>query len=165
MKNKISASLLLFCVIIIFTLVSCDPTKKYEKEERSVIDHYLAQNPTLNFELKKSGLYFLDVTVGTGIVPKTSDTVYIKYTGKFLDGTVFDTNVGKSDTLVYPAFEGYLIYGFEEGVSFMKEGGKSLLLLPSSLAYGPSGYGAINGYTPLLFDIELVKVKKGPNAK
>jgi FKBP-type peptidyl-prolyl cis-trans isomerase len=45
----------------------------------------------------------------------------------------------------------------------MKEGGKSTLLIPSELAYGTYGrYPYIQGYTPLLFAIELVKVKAGP---
>ena len=40
----------------------------------------------------------------------------------------------------------------------MKPGGKSTLLIPSKLAYGAMGTYGISGYTPLLFDIELVKV-------
>ena len=59
--------------------------------------------------------------------------------------------------------EGALIYGFDEGITFMKAGGKATLLVPSNLAYGASGNGyGIPGYTPLLFDVELVRVKPGP---
>ena len=64
--------------------------------------------------------------------------------------------------------EGYVIKGFDEGITYMKVGGRSLLLIPSKLAYGTSGYytydasgnySGIPGYTPLLFDITLARVK------
>lgn len=144
------------------TLFSCNPASKYEKAEASQISDYLSLNPNLNFVLKPSGLYYLDVTVGTGRTPINKDTVYIKYTGKFLDGTAFDTNVGKADSLTFPVFQGYLIAGFEEAISYMKAGGKAMVIVPSGLAYGTMGYGLISGYTPLLFDIELARVKPGP---
>jgi len=44
----------------------------------------------------------------------------------------------------------------------MDEGGKATLLIPSKLAYGTSGYYTIPGYTPLLYDVQLVKVIPGP---
>jgi len=152
----------LFTSVSIILLISCNPAKKYEKEEQDQIDNYLSNNPTLDFVQKSSGLYFYSVQEGTGIMPVIHDTVYIKYTGSFLSGQIFDTNVGKSDSLKFPCLEGWMIDGFDEGVSYLKEGGKAVILCPSWLAYGVSGrYGFVNGYTPLLFDIELVKVKKG----
>ena len=163
MKNTIKqiTSLTLFGILTIIA-VSCNVSAKYEKEERASIDDYLSSNPTLNFEIKPSGLYYLEVTTGTGGLAETSDTAYVKFTGKFLDGTVFDTNVGKDDTLVRPVNEGWLIPGLDEGISYMREGGKSLLLIPSSLAYGPAGWWPIPGYTPLLIDVELVLLIPGP---
>jgi FKBP-type peptidyl-prolyl cis-trans isomerase FkpA len=164
-RTNIRSLILTFAVVLMISLVSCDPAKKYEKEEASEIQAYLDSNPTLNFEQKESGLYYLEVVAGTGLTPVQHDTAYVKYTGKFLNGTVFDTNVGKSDTLKYPVGEGILLSGFEEGISYMKQGGKSILIVPSYLAYGPSGYYTIPGYTPLEFDLELVRVKRGPAGK
>lgn len=162
MKNCIRTILFSVTTILLITLVSCNPAKKYEKAEASEIQDYLSKNANLLFEKKTSGLYFLDVTVGTGRAPIDKDTVWVKYTGKFLNGTTFDTNVGTSDSLKFPVYQGYMIYGIEEGVSYMKEGGKSMLVIPSGLAYGTMGYNIIAGYTPLLFELELVKVKAGP---
>lgn len=151
----------LFTAISIISLISCNPSKKYEKEEQDQIDYYLSSNPTLNFVQKESGLYFYSVQEGTGIMPVLHDTVYVKYTGSFLSGQVFDTNVGKADSLKFPCLEGWMIPGFDEGVSYLKQGGKAVILCPSWLAYGVAGrYGFVSGYTPLLFEIELVKVKK-----
>ena len=162
MRRNIQPGLLFLTIVLMISLVSCDPAKKYEKEEAAKIENYLNSNKNLNFELKPSGLYYLEVEAGTGRTPVAHDTAYVKYTGKLLDGTVFDTNVGKVDSLIFPVAEGWLIYGFDEGITFMREGGKAMFLIPSKLAYGPSGYYIIEGYTPLLYDIELVKVKPGP---
>jgi FKBP-type peptidyl-prolyl cis-trans isomerase len=158
-------SLMLLSTLLIMYLDSCDPGKKYKKEEESVIQNYLNLNPNLAFELQPSGFYYLPLVVGTGIMPVKHDTGYVKYSGKFLDGTVFDTNVGKADTLVFPVSEGWLITGLDIGITLMRQGGKATMLIPSDLAYGASGYYFINGYTPLLYDVELVRVKKGPGAK
>jgi len=162
MKNSIRTILFSVTTILLIILVSCNPAKKYEKAEASEIQDYLSKNPNLLFEKKTSGLYFLDVTVGTGRAPINQDSVWVKYTGKLLNGTTFDTNVGRIDTLKFPVYQGIMIYGFEEGISYMKEGGKSMLVIPSGLAYGSMGGYNIAGYTPLLFELELVKVKAGP---
>jgi FKBP-type peptidyl-prolyl cis-trans isomerase len=162
MRKHNITSLGLLAIVLILLLGSCDPSKKYVKQEEEEIQNYFSSNPTLNFELQASGLYYLPVQVGTGIMPVQHDTAWVKYTGKFLDGTVFDTNVGKADTLMVPVAEGWLIPGFDEGITLMNQGGKAMLLIPSKLAYGTAGYYIISPYTPLLFDMELVKVKQGP---
>jgi FKBP-type peptidyl-prolyl cis-trans isomerase FkpA len=163
MIKKYFQSILLFVATgTILSLISCNPSAKLEKAEKESISNYLAGNSNLNYELKPSGLYYLEVQTGTGRTPVAHDTVYVIYTGKFLDGSVFTSNVGK-DIYVFPFGEEYNILGFEEGISYMKEGGKSSLLLPSKLAYGPTGRTPIiQGYTALLYDVELVKVKPGP---
>jgi FKBP-type peptidyl-prolyl cis-trans isomerase len=162
MVRKFNQAVFLFITaILIVSLWSCDPSKKLEKEENAKIQEYLGNNSMLNFVHKTSGLYYLEVLAGTGIIPADHDTAYVKYTGKFLDGTVFDTNVGTTDTLIFPVNEGWIIAGIDEGVSYMASGGKAIFLVPSNLGFGASGNYFINGYTPLLFDIELIKVKPG----
>lgn len=162
-KNGLTSPLFLV-IVLIMLLSSCDPGKKYERQEKALIQDFLSSNSSLAFELQPSGLYYLPVQVGSGIMPVTHDTAWVKYTAKFLDGTVLDTNVGKTDSLKRPVNEGWLIKGLDEGITLMNNGGKAILLIPSKLAYGPSGsdYGIIPGYTPMLFDIELVRVKTGP---
>jgi peptidylprolyl isomerase len=161
-KKFIPGFNLLFVIVITISLVSCNPARKYEKQEADEIATYLSMNPNLEFVKKTSGLYYYEVVAGTGRAAATHDTAYLKYTAKFLDGTVFDTNVGKTDSLVFPINEGWMITGFDEGVTYMNQGGKALFLVPSNLAYGTSGYYIIQGYTPLLFDVELVRIKPGP---
>lgn len=161
MIKKSYYSLIVLFVIGLIALPSCDSTKKYVKAENDEINGFLGSNT--GFEKKPSGLYYLDVTVGTGIQPQTHDTAFVWYTGKFLDGTVFDTNTNTGGVLLYfPVNENVMIPGFDEGITYMKAGGKAKFLVPSNLAYGPAGYYTIPGYTALLYEVELVKVTKGP---
>jgi FKBP-type peptidyl-prolyl cis-trans isomerase len=162
-KNSLSVSLLIAAVILL-TMGSCNPKEDFELQENLIIQNYLTENPTLDFAQQSSGLYYFVIQEGTGTPPVAHDTAYVKYTGKFLNGTVFDTNIGESrtDTLKVPVDEGWMIEGFDEALTLMKLGEKAMFLIPSKLAYGPSGYYIINGYTPLLFDVELVRIKRGP---
>ena len=162
MSNRIIKTLFAVsaAIFLLVAATSCDPSKKYEEDEQNAITSFLLDNSSLDFELKASGLYFLEVEAGEGLQAVTHDTAYVIYKGMFLDGTAFDTNVEK-DTLIFPVNEGWMIPGFDESITYMKEGGKAQVLIPSKLAYGPSGYYIIGGYTPLLYDIELARLKKG----
>jgi FKBP-type peptidyl-prolyl cis-trans isomerase FkpA len=146
---------------IIVSMVACNPAAKYEKNEREAIANYLNTHSTDTFTLKESGLYYRDVTVGTDRLAQLHDTAYVIYTGKYLNGTVFDTNVGGTK-LIFPVGEGLMIQGFDEGIMYMRQGGTAQFLVPSKLAYGTQGYYSIAGYTPLLYEVQLVKVAAGP---
>ena len=160
-KKSYSSIILLFVTGLLIVVTSCSPEKKYVKAETDDINTFLGNNT--GFEKKTSGLYYMDATVGTGVQPQTGDTAYVWYTGKFLNGTVFDTNTSTGGVLLYfPVNEARMIAGFDEGVTYMKAGGKAKFLIPSSLGYGPVGYYTIPGYTALLYEVELVKVVKGP---
>lgn len=145
-------------MIIIFS--SCNLTRKYEQDEEEEISKFLGEHPELAFTLKESGLYFLDVTVGTGEKPQSGDTVYVYYTESFLDGTITYSNFD-DDAFSFPAGKGYVIPGFDEGIMLMKEEGTAKMLVPSYLAYGNSGY-IMPAYTPILYDVKLDSIVAGP---
>lgn len=140
--------------LIFIVSVSCDPTKKYEEEEAEEIRNYIDSHTDLSYELKESGLYYLDEVVGTGDFAMTHDTAYFFYTGYTIDGVMFQSNVGTTDTLIRPVNEGWLIAGFDEALTNMREGGRAKIVLPSKLAY--------YDYEPLLFDIYLARLVPGP---
>ena len=157
-KKSYFSFLLLFATGLLI-ITSCNPSSKYIKAENDETTTFLGSNP--GFVKQTSGLYYMDVTVGTGIQPQTSDTAYVWYTGKFLDGTVFDTNTNTGGLILeFLVNENVMIAGFDEGVSYMKAGGKAKFVVPSSLGYGAAGYYTIPGYTALLYEVELVKVGK-----
>jgi FKBP-type peptidyl-prolyl cis-trans isomerase len=144
---------------LLLSLVSCDPSAKYEKEEKQSIADYLS-NSSVEFTKMESGLYYHEVLAGTGATPAQGDTAYVTYTGKFLSGTIFDSNVDKT-AFPFAVGTGYVIAGLDEGVTYMSPGGKSILLIPSSLGYGSQGYYTISGFTPLIFEVELKKIVAG----
>ena len=95
--------------------------------------------------------------MGTGESPLASSTVTIHYTGKLIDGTVFDSSVERGEPIVY-AVSGF-IPGWIEGLQLMKVGGKMELYVPSNLGYGPSGTGSIPPNSTLIFEMELISFK------
>lgn len=147
---------LFIAVLFAGSLISCDPSKKYEKEEEESIQNFVGSSGIQNFELQQSGLYYSEVLAGSGIMAVLGDSAYVRYTGKFLDGYTFDSNINKAKP--YGFVVGQNIPGFDEGITLMKAGGKAMIVLPSKLGYGAAGTYGISGYTPLLFEIELLKV-------
>jgi FKBP-type peptidyl-prolyl cis-trans isomerase FkpA len=131
--------------------------------EQQMIDNYLnlyADSTHLVVQAKENGLYYIEISEGTGEnFPAAPDEVGVFYRGTFTDGREFDSNAGGSE-FWFSIGSNQAIPGFEEGVKLMKKGGKSRVLIPSSLGYGPLGSGIrIVGYTPLVFDLELVDIR------
>ena len=106
----------------------------------------------------KSGLQYQVLQQGTGKSPKLTSTVKVKYEGRLIDGTVFDSSIARNHPVEFKLNQ--VISGWTEGVQTMKEGGKSRFFVPSNLAYGDVGAGdAIGPNSTLIFDIELLEVK------
>jgi len=167
-RNVLRHLVMLTGLIVTGLLSSCDPTRNtedLEAQEHSSIESFLSTNDTLDFERKASGLLYLDVSVGTGPLAETNDTAYMFYAMQYLSGSIFDTNFETTDTLIFKVNGGTLITGFEEGVTYMREGGKSIFITPSSLAYGSTGTIYISPYTPFIFQTHLVRLVKHQGKK
>ena len=105
-----------------------------------------------------SGLAYKVLTEGTGPNPKATDQVTVHYTGKLINGEVFDSSVKRGQPATFPLNR--VIPGWSEGVQLMKKGGKATLYLPSNLAYGERGAGGvIPPNAALIFEIELLEIK------
>lgn len=104
-----------------------------------------------------SGLQYEVLEEGTGKQPSAGDNVTVHYTGKLIDGTVFDSSVDRGAPATFGVTQ--VIPGWVEALQMMKEGAKWRLFIPSNLAYGPNGAGNIIGpNSTLIFDVELIKV-------
>lgn len=104
-----------------------------------------------------SGLKYLVEKEGTGVKPGPTDNVTVHYTGRLLDGSVFDSSVQRGEPATFPL--NGVIAGWTEGLQLMKEGSKYTFYIPSDLAYGSRGAGRdIPPYADLIFEVELIKV-------
>lgn len=132
--------------------------QQIENESRE-IEIYLLNN-ALPVQAVKPGVYFFELKKGSGPKPLVGDSVYIRYTGRFLSGEVFDgsTQPG-SELLSYRHGNGERLMEWERAISTMHEGSVARLILCSPHAYGRSGSGSIPGNTPLIYDIELIRIR------
>jgi FKBP-type peptidyl-prolyl cis-trans isomerase len=130
------------------------------------IQYYIESLGDTTYSLKTSGLYYIETLAGAGRTPVLNDTVRIKYKGMFLDRVLFDSNTSSTAPFKFVVGSDAVIPGLDEGVRYMKEGGKARLVIPSLLGYGTAGsYGKIGPNTPLLFEIEIISSKPGPGGK
>jgi FKBP-type peptidyl-prolyl cis-trans isomerase FkpA len=103
----------------------------------------------------------VDVAVGKGAEAKTGDTVKVHYTGTLTNGTEFDSSRTRNQPFEFTLGKGMVIKGWDKGVVGMKVGGKRKLTIPSADGYGARGAGGkIPPNSTLLFDVELVEIKK-----
>lgn len=110
-------------------------------------------------KVTESGLQYEVLVSGKGDSPKASDNVEVHYTGKLIDGTVFDSSVERGVPTSFGVTQ--VIPGWVEALQLMHEGDKWRLYIPSNLAYGPNGAGGVIGPNmTLIFDVELLRVIK-----
>ena len=111
-------------------------------------------------KITETGLKYIPEKVGAGAQAVAGKTVRVHYTGKFLDGKVFDSSHKRGEPIEFQLGTGRVIKGWDEGIAMMRVGGKAQLVIPPNLAYGASGAGGvIPPNATLIFDVELVDVK------
>lgn len=136
--------------------------KKAEKQvavDVEIIEKYLADNG-IEAQTTPSGLHYSIVKEGVGNQAKAGDKVSVHYTGTLLDGTKFDSSLDRGQPFSFDLGRGMVIPGWDEGIALLKEGGKANLYIPSSLAYGTRGAGAIIKPNSILkFEVELLKIE------
>ena len=106
-----------------------------------------------------SGLLYRVESVGNGEYPKyDTSKVTVHYEGVLRTGEVFDSSYQRGETITFPL--NHVIKGWTEGMKYINEGGKITLWIPSKLAYGENGAGAVIGPNEALqFTIELFEVE------
>lgn len=129
---------------------------KMAAERKFMEDYMLANN--LSAVPQASGLYYIETKEGKGDKPANGQNVWVHYTGKLLNGTVFDSSIERGEPIPVQLGVGQVIKGWDEGIALMKKGGRAVLLIPSYLAYGEGSVGTIPPNSPLLFEVELVDI-------
>lgn len=131
---------------------------KAEKVARAEGEQFLAENGKKeNVKTTASGLQYVVEKEGTGAQPTAEDEVTVHYTGKLLNGQVFDSSVNRGEPATFPLNR--VIPGWTEGLQLMKAGGKAVFYIPSALAYGSAGAPPMIGPdADLIFTVELISV-------
>ena len=145
----------LFLIVGVFSACKKElsPEKQAEKDDK-IISEFISKNSILAIK-HSSGVYYQIISEGSGAKPSLSNEVVVNYTGKLLNGNVFD----KSNSAVTFPLNG-LIVGWQIGIPLVKKGGSIRLIVPSGLAYGNSSPGAgIPANAVLDFTIDLIDVK------
>ncbi len=127
--------------------------------EPKLIDDYIQRHPDYHFELEPSGLYVAKVKDGKGLMPQQGDSVYINYIGYFINGEPFASTLKRHKLFGWKIGDNKVIPGLELAVTQMRQGQVAFVIIPSYLAYGEEGLlDLIPPYSPLVFQVELVKV-------
>ena len=131
--------------------------QKMSEEQKVEGERFLAENKNKDGVVTtESGLQYKVITEGTGAKPNADNMVKVHYTGKLLDGTVFDSSVERGEPIDLPLSG--VIDGWTEGLLLMTVGSKYILWIPSDLAYGESGNQGIKPNSTLEFEVELLEI-------
>ncbi len=148
------------------------------QRDMEAIDEYLANNQLVNvkeYEDSRGFRIIWQEVSGSGVFAEPQDTVVANYTGKLLTNQVFDTsieNVAKENgifvdgrsyiPLKFRTGFGFVIAGFELGLLNIELGDKATVIMPSELGYGGNPPDGIPVNAPLIFEIELLDIKRSP---
>ena len=133
--------------------------KQDAKNQRLAIDSkiFLEQNKQKEGVMTtESGLQYLILSEGRGNNPTLNDNVTVHYHGTLIDGTIFDSSVDRKQPATFPL--NGVIPGWQEALQMMSVGSKWKIFIPSELAYGESGAGAIGPNSTLIFEVELLSI-------
>lgn len=124
------------------------------------IDAYL-QEQGIEAITTESGLRYVVTQEGSGQTAEPGDKVTVHYDGRLFSGEPFDSSNERGEPFTFDIGVGRVIPGWDEGIAYIKEGGKGTLYIPSPLGYGARGAGAvIKPYSILVFDVDVLKVEK-----
>jgi FKBP-type peptidyl-prolyl cis-trans isomerase len=130
-----------------------------DTNEKAGAEYLAANKKKPGWSETASGLQYKVVKQGSGDKAKPTDTVVVHYKGTLINGTEFDSSYKRNEPATFPVNR--VIPGWTEALQLMNVGSKYQLAIPSKLAYGQRGAGgAIGPNETLLFDVELIEIKK-----
>src|SRR5262249_3999977 len=108
----------------------------------------------------ETNLKYTTLTEGNGAEAKPGKVVAVHFVGTFPDGQKFDSSRDRGESFSFQLGKGFVIRGWDEGISGMRVGERRKLIVPPELAYGPTGKApVIPANATLVFDVELLEVR------
>ncbi|MBL7873285.1 MAG: FKBP-type peptidyl-prolyl cis-trans isomerase [Cyclobacteriaceae bacterium] len=145
------------CSMIVQTYMMQAMEKKTEALKEEGVAFLAANKSKPGVVVTDSGLQYQVITSGKGNKPTSAeDNVTVHYTGKLIDGTVFDSSVERGEPATFRLNE--VVPAWTEGLQLMHEGDKWILYVPYEIGFGERGSGKIPPYAALIFEVELIKV-------
>lgn len=150
-----------FLLIACLLIMSCTGCSKQDKgcmtvepqaEEPQILAYAKADSIQVNKH--SSGIYYQIINPGSGATPSSNSKVLVTYTGKLLDGTIFDQQTSPVPFDLSGGIEGWQI-----GIPLIKKGGRIRLIIPSAYGYGCNTSGPIPGSSVLYFDVSLINIQ------
>lgn len=151
LKKIVMKKILFVLALVVFGSCSDDEKVDYVAKNEDEIKEYIAANG-LNATRSDSGLYYVVEEEGTGERPNFNSDVTVAYKGYFTDKEVFDESSAEGISFNLRQ----VIAGWTEGITYFKEGGNGILLVPAALGYGNSDNRGIPGGSVLIFEVKLL---------
>jgi len=158
-KNKFSPEEMQACFMDIQMKVQAKQNKEIGVEKEKGQQFLVENKKRAGVKETASGLQYEVIVLGTGPKPDATDQVTVHYTGKTIDGQIFDSSVQRGDPITFGLNQ--VIPGWTEGLQLMPVGSKYMLYIPSDLGYGDRGQGnLIKPGSVLIFEVELLDIPK-----
>lgn len=176
MKTREIFKVALFLFVMFLLLPGCseDNTQELKDQERTLLEKYLKEE-NITQEPTASGLYYIPITEGTGDQVGDEFFVDIEFKNELIDGTVLETSneeLAKEQNLyvegiMYGPSRTRVGYtgrpGLDEGLQFMKEGGKAKLILPSDInGFGGTPTALSPSYSTHIWTVEIIHAFDDP---
>ncbi|MCK9204113.1 MAG: FKBP-type peptidyl-prolyl cis-trans isomerase [Bacteroidales bacterium] len=141
------------------TLLTVDSPQSMMKKEEVALQKYITDNKITVAPLP-SGLYYIETVAGKGMKVDTGKWVKAHFKVSLIGGNQIFSSYDRGEPLQFEFGKRFDTPGFEEGVSKMLKGGKATLILPSKIAFGEMGRGAmVPPYSPVIYEVEIVDIQ------
>ena len=159
---------ILLCVVLFAGAQVVAQNAVHDAAQRKIdekkLQEYFQKND-LHPKKGAGGMYYTITKEGTGRQVLIGEVVKMNYTGRLLDGTVFDSNTDPAfrhqEPFEFQIGSGRVIRGWEKGIQQLKKGSVATLYIPSLMGYGEDGGPRIPANSILIFDLEVLDVTKG----